>query len=221
MGTNQNDLPCDGCGLPASPGHIAERLRRLELSTRYRPVHIGVLFVALAPADRLEDDFYAPAGSNEFFDPFLDALEIQSLGDNTGGNPGTELDAKRTDSARLTEFQRRGFYLTYLSECSIQDNQESAASTIARLSQTLVRRIRFNYKPKHIVLLGQELSPLTDILRVAGIGPVVTLEHGLALPAPGARKREWIELFRGAMATVAPRDHLSPGYDRIQLTSSD
>jgi hypothetical protein len=214
MGTSPNYLPCDGCGLPASPEHIAERVRRLELSTRFRPVHIGVLFVALAPPVRPEDDFYGPAESKECFDPFLEALEISS---STGtSTPG--LDSHVADTARLAEFQRRGYYLAYLSECPIPENREPAASTIARLGPTLIRRIRFNYRPKHIAPLGQELFPLVELLKVAGIGPILTLDQGLTLPTPRTGNREWMELFRRSVAAAAPRENLSSGYDRIQLT---
>jgi hypothetical protein len=217
MGTSANFLPCDGCGLPASPEHIAERLRRLELSTRFRPVHIGVLFVALAPPDRPEDNFYGPPESKEFFDPFLEALEIPTSADKAA----PESDIHATASARLVEFQRSGHYLAYLSECPIPEHEEPAASTIARLFPTLIRRIRFNYKPKHIAPLGQELSPLAEMLRDAGIGPILTLDQGLTLPIPRTGDREWMDLFQRAVATVAPRENLSSGYDRIQLTLTE
>ena len=216
MGTSPNCLACDGCGLPASPEHIAERLRRLELSTRFRPVHISVLFVALAPSVRLEDDFYGPAESKEFFDPFLDALEISSRVEKVA----PELDALANAAARLAEFQHRGYYLAYLSECPIPENGEPPATTIARLSPTLIGRIRFNYKAKHIAPLGQELSPLVDMLKVAGIGPILTLDQGLALPSPGTGDRGWMDLLQKAVATVPPRENLSSGYDRIQVTST-
>ena len=176
---------------------------------------MGVLFVALAPPVRPEDDFYGPPESKEFFDPFLDALEIYSSTDRAALGS----DAQAADAARLAEFQRRGYYLAYLSECPIPENAEPAASTIARLGPTLIRRIRFNYKPKHIAPLGQELFPLVDMLRVAGIGPILTLDQGLALPTPRTGDREWMELFRRAVATAAPRENLSSGYDRIQVTS--
>lgn len=210
-------LPCDGCGLPASPEHIAQRVRRLELSTRFRPVHIGVLFIALAPPLRPEDDFYGPAESKDFFDPFLDALEIHSSAQKTGEG----LDIGAADSASLAEFQRRGYFLAYLSECPIPEKQEPAASTTARLAPTLIRRIRFNYKAKHIAPLGQELFPLVDILRAAEVGSVLTLNDGLPLPVPRTGPREWVALFQGAVASLAPGELLSPGYDRIQLTQSE
>jgi hypothetical protein len=180
-------------------------------------VHIGVLFVALAPPVRPEDDFYGPSESKEFFDPFLEGLEIPSSAEKAVPGP----DTPAADSARLVEFQRRGYYLAYLSECPIAQSEEPAPSTIARLGATLIRRIRFNYKPKMISPLGQELSPLVDVLRVPGIGPILRLDQGRALPTPGTGEPEWSELFQRAVATVAPRDILSSGYDRIQVTQTD
>jgi hypothetical protein len=148
-----NWVTCDGCGLPASPGHVAERVNRLELATRFRPIHINVLFVAAAPSVRPEDDFYRPPESREFFDPLMKAVEIPGSG---------------SDADRLVEFQRRGYYLSYLSECPLTGNDDVGAA-ISRLGVTLVRRIRFNYKPKHIAILGGNLSPLRDIFENAGM----------------------------------------------------
>lgn len=215
MGTLQNALPCDGCGLPASPEHIAARLRRLELSTRFRPVHIGVLFVALAPAPRPEDDFYGPPGFKEFFDALLEALQI-----STGAEADSAAGRGAADSAKLAEFQHRGHYLVYLSECPIPAGHEPAAATIARLAPTLLRRIRFNYKPKLIAPLGQELAPLVDILKGVNVAPVVTLEEGLPLPYPGTGGRDWPELFQSAVAATATGEYPSPGYDRIRVAAS-
>jgi hypothetical protein len=217
MANSPYSLPCDGCGLPASAQHIAGRVQRLELSTRFRPVHIGVLFVALAPAVRPEDDFYGPAESKEFADPFLEALEIHPAIQKAG----PDSDSRAADSARLAEFQRRGYYLAYLSECPLPENEEPAASTIARLGPTLIRRIRFNYKPKHIAPLGQELFPLIDMLKTAGIGPILALDQGLPLPTPRTGPGDWVELFQRAVSTVAPSGNTALGYDRIQVTQTE
>jgi len=214
MGTSANDLPCDGCGLRASPEHIAERLRRLELSTRFRPVHIGVLFVVFAPPVRREDDFYGPAGSKEFSEPFLEALEIHICKDEAA----SKREREAPNVARLMEFQRRGYYLSYLSECPILESTEPPASTAARLAATLIRRIRFNYKPKHVAPIGQELFPIVELLKVGGQGPSLILDRELALPTPSKGDQESLDLFRRAVSAVAPRENLSSGYDRIQLT---
>jgi hypothetical protein len=217
MGTPSNYLPCDGCGLAASPQHIAERVWRLELSTRFRPVRVGILFVALAPSLRPEDDFYAPAESKEFFDPFLEALEISA----PDGKTSPVSDPRASDTARLAEFQRRGYFLAYLSECPILESAEPSEATVARLASTLIRRIRFNYRPKHIAPIGQELLPLVDLLEAAGFGPTLLLDQGRTLPAPSASDRKGIELFHGAVSTVALHDNLSGGYGRIGVTQSD
>lgn len=217
MGTFPNYLPCDGCGLPATAEHIADRLRRLELSTRFRPVHLGVLFLALAPSVGPEGDFYSPAGSNEFTDPFLEALDIRSSKD--GAAP--ELDDGAPNFAKLAEFQRRGYFLAYLSECQLPKDAKPAASTIARLGIALLRRIRFNYKPKHIAPIGPELFPLVEMLKDAGLGPALILDCGLALPIPRTGDKERLELFRRTVTAFLPRENLSPGYDRIQLTHTE
>lgn len=217
MGPPPKFFPCDGCGLPASPQHIADRLKRLELYTRFRPVHIGILFVALAPALRPEDDFYGLAEPREFADPFLEALEIYSSADHSAA----ESNAHSANSARLAEFQRKGYYLAYLSECPLPENEDSVSPTIARLGPTLIRRIRFNYKPKHIAPLGQELLALADLLRAASLGPILTLDGALPLPAPRAGARDWMGPFRRAVNNVASPENPSSGYDRIQLTGKD
>jgi hypothetical protein len=195
-----SDLPCDGCGLPATPEHIAERIRRLELATRFRPVRIGALFVALAPPPRPEDHFYGPAESKEFLDPFLDALGIYGPVERAA----PQSTAKVADSERLAEFQKRGHYLAYLSECPVNGNKKSAEATVARLGFNLVRRIQLNYRPKHIVLLGQELLPLVEMIDGVGIGPTLLLDRGLPLPAPGTGGKDWKALFQRAVASVSP-----------------
>jgi hypothetical protein len=198
MGTTPNQLACDGCGLPASPGHIAERVHRLEQSTQFRPVHIGTLFIALAPPAHTADDFYAPARSKEFFGPFLEALEI-----SPAEISASEGDARANDLARLVEFQRRGFFLAYLSECPLPEKKETAEQSILRLGPTLVRRIKFNYRPKQIALLGPELSPLVELLKGQGLGPVLTGDRGQALPLPGTGTKEWMQLFRRSVTAGA------------------
>jgi hypothetical protein len=50
---------CDGCGLTVDAEHIRQRIERLELATRYRPVHIQMLLVGAAPPERPEDYFYS------------------------------------------------------------------------------------------------------------------------------------------------------------------
>jgi hypothetical protein len=178
---------------------------------------MGILFLALAPPIRAEDDFYAPPESKEFFDPFLEALEIPAPKDKVvlGAEPGS------ADIARLAEFQRRGHFLGYLAECPISGGAETAAATVARLGPTLIRRIRFNYKPKHIAPMGQEMLPVVDLLKVAGFDPALLLDQGLPLPSARTGDQDWLKLFQRAVSTVALRDNLLPGCDRIEFKQSE
>lgn len=196
MENSTNLLVCDGCGRPASPEHVADRIQRLELATKYRPIHIGVLFVTLSPPSRPADDFYGPAESKDLFDPFLEALEIPLVSDKAGSESG----AQARQEARLVEFQRRGYYLVHLSECPLGEETERGAGAISRLGATLVRRIRYNYKPKGIAVLGYELTPLIDLLKSAGVHPLVTAPEGAVLPVPKTGDTTGANLVRRALA---------------------
>jgi hypothetical protein len=205
MDTSSKLLLCDGCGLPASAEHIAARIRRLELATRFRPIHIGILFVSLAPPPNPEDDFYAPAASREFSDPFLEGLEISSSGQ--GASP-------EKDRRPLEEFQRRGYFLSSLSECALPMDAD-VAEAISRQARDLVRRIRYNYRPKQVVLLGSDLAPVVQVLTNGGIGPCLILKQGLPLPLPGTGSKDWKSLFLSALASASTSQNPLFGYDRI------
>jgi hypothetical protein len=195
MDANSSSILCDGCGLPASPEHIAARMERLELVTRFRPIHIQVLFVSLDPMPRPEDEFYRPPESRQFFDSLLSAVDISTP---------AESNAAESAAANLLEFQRRGYYLTYLSECPLppahsasKSAENSAASEcISRLASTLVKRIRFNYRPKHVALLGTNLTPLIEIFESAGIAPLLLLDQGRPLTVPSAGDAPSLFLFQ-------------------------
>ncbi len=178
---------CDGCGLPASSEHIAHRLRRIELATRFRPIHIGILFLAEAPPQRLEDYFYyvheGPSGraglSQVLFERLLEGVGIDPQG--------------RTDEARLAEFQKRGYFLADSRECPVEEivprlrdrAAEADASDLAhRYGPTIIKRIQLSYKPKHVALLSTRTRHLIPLLQQAGLGPGLLLYQGLPLRFP-------------------------------------
>jgi hypothetical protein len=191
-------IVCDGCGRPASPEHIAERVSRLELATRFRPVHMNVLFIALAPMIRPEDDFYGPPQSQDYFASLMDALEIAA----PSAGASLETDRSGRDAARLTEFQRHGYYMSYLSECPSPEGSSNLSEIFSTLAPALIRRIRFNYKPKHIALLGNEIAPIAEILQKSGVGAFPLLQGGqpLMIPSPGDLSARAV--FRTVLGTV-------------------
>ncbi|HET9802162.1 MAG TPA: hypothetical protein VFP96_02885, partial [Candidatus Acidoferrum sp.] len=133
---------------------MAKRLRRLELTTRFRPIHIQTVFLsAQSPA---EENAFLYGASGEFSGEA--AMLLRGCGIETG--------TRDTESV-LNEFQRRGMLLTHLLECvpdgeGIQTDQ--AAALHKRLPPT-IRKIRGSLRPKRVIVLGRELTPFVGELK--------------------------------------------------------
>jgi hypothetical protein len=152
---------CDGCGAVVDEAHIRARIERLEMATRYRPVHIQVLLIDAAPPARPEDFFYRAAsertersiGARAYFDTLL------SCGDDNPARFLHEADA-------LAEFQRRGLFLTNVVECAAESDSGAA---LARCAPSLVKRIQFSYKPKFVAPISSALQEFLPLLGGAGL----------------------------------------------------
>lgn len=145
-------LICDGCGQAADQEHFSRRLQRLENMTRYRPIHVQVLFLAaLSPVSDTEH-LYSAEG--EFDGEGLRLLRAL----------GFELTGRNID-AILADFQRRGFLLVHALECPSQSEDSNVIHGLLEkgLAATAVR-IRRSLKPKKLVLLGEALEPLMNTL---------------------------------------------------------
>lgn len=155
---------CDGCGVPADEAHIRQRIERLEMATRFRPIHIQTLFLADAPTRRIEDYFYRPlsegesrsAGAKEFFLEMMKSASITA-------------DVAADEETALAEFQRRGFYLAYAVECPVATPGELRES-VTRASTTLLKRIEFSYRPKHVVPISAAVKAIAPELQKSSIG---------------------------------------------------
>jgi len=155
---------CDGCGAPADEAHIRQRIERLEMATRFRPIHIQVLLLGDAPPTRIEDYFYRPpregeSRSSAAKDFFLEVMKAA----------GIVPDAAANEEAALADFQHRGFYLADAVECPVATPQE-LSERITRASSTLLKRIEFSYRPKRVVPLGIAVKALIPTLQKSSIG---------------------------------------------------
>lgn len=166
---------CDGCGLPATPDHIRRRMARLELATRHRPFHIGLLLVRTAPPQNPADDIYAweqnsasPESRNY----------IKSLFACVGVSPD------KSPADQLADLLRRGVYLAHLVECPLLDNSSTTDLT-AKYGPVLVKRITYSYKPRRIALLSPAVDGLADLLSATGFAEkLVANGKGIEVPAP-------------------------------------
>src|SRR5579863_3534491 len=153
-------IVCDGCGTQADDAHIRARIGRLELATRFRPIHIHTLLIDVAPPSRPEDYFYAVAvdrsvrsvSSRMYFDELMKCAEIVP-------------DAAIQEEIALAEFQRKGLYLASAIECPIREATELEAA-VRKAAPTVVQRVKASYKPKYIALLSEAarelIAPLSD-----------------------------------------------------------
>jgi hypothetical protein len=166
---------CDGCGLPATPDHIRQRMARLELATRHRPFHVGLLLVSTAPPVNPADDIYAWEQNSA--SP-KSRRYIQSLFACVGVSPD------KSPADQLSDLQRRGVYVAYLVECPLPDNA-SKTDLAANYGRTLVKRITYSYKARQIALLAPTADGLANLLSTAGFAEkLVANGKGIEIPAP-------------------------------------
>jgi hypothetical protein len=174
-----SQLICDGCGLPASQEHITRRLKRLENASRYRPIHVQALFLGAASPANAEDYLYSARdafrGEGEIL---LRALHIE----NTG----------RSLEATLADFQRRGYLLAHLIECPQERGTAVRTEILRRRIPATLTRIRRSFKPKRVVLLGQELAEFVPQVMAGNLDATVILRDG--------KPFEWNEIAEGELA---------------------
>ena len=163
---------CDGCGSTVDESHIRRRIERLELATRFRPIHIQVLLLDAAPPARVEDYFYrvAPDASAR---SLASRMFFDELAKCAGHLAGGELN----EEAALAEFQRRGFFLAYGVECPLEEVSDPEQA-LNRLGPTVVRRIQSSYKPKFVAPLGQSMTVLIPLLELSGLSDRLILNDG-------------------------------------------
>jgi hypothetical protein len=184
-------LVCDGCGQPASPEHIARRLERLELTTRYRPVHVAsLLLAAVSPKD--EPDFlYAGKFAGEA------ARVLECVGIGTNG---------KTAEGVLAEFQRAGYFLAHALECPLDAAEASDAGRAALLrarAAAVAARIRRSLRPKRAVLISEQLAPLLAELSSSELGCPVVLDNGKPFAIEGLEQSGSLARLREALIGAA------------------
>jgi hypothetical protein len=175
---------CDGCGAPADEAHIRGRIERLELATCFRPIHIQVLLLDDAPAARPEDYFYRPASEGSTRSPSAKAFFREML-----LAAGISNESPTNEEAALAEFQRRGYYLADAVECPIASLDE-LRSRVFQAVPTIVKRVEFSYRPKHVVPIGAEIAKSIDSLRKSSIAeriimPEPAISGSATLPVSG------------------------------------
>ncbi len=171
-------IVCDGCGAYADDRHIRERIQRLELASRFRPIHIQVLLLDAAPPARREDYFY-PAAK----DRTIRSAESLNYFDEITGCSGKLSGSEIQEDSALESLQRRGLFLAHAFECQIQETLELASAVKLR-TPTLLKRLQASYRPKFVALLSESLEVLIPVLQNAGWGDRLILDQGRPFSSP-------------------------------------
>lgn len=163
---------CDGCGAQVDDAHIRQRIERLELATRFRPVHISILLIDSAPPARFEDYFYRASANGSERSPasrsYFNAL-VQCA--------GVTRAAQANEETALAEFQRSGLFLIGAIECAPED-QPNLQKAVEQTGAALLRRVKVSYKPKSIALLSAATQPLVSMFHDSGWGAQLILVDG-------------------------------------------
>jgi hypothetical protein len=177
---------CDGCGTRTDEAHVRRRVERLELATRYRPVHIKVLLLDGAPPPRLEDYFYQ-AVKDRSVRSVASRMYFDELIKCAGAAPSAEVH----EDAALADFQRRGFFLTYAVECPFED-QPDPQGALRRLAPTVLKRVQTSYNPSYVIPLSPPTQELIRLFGLVGWGDRLILNNGAPFSDPylGDPKRQ-------------------------------
>lgn len=187
--TNSIDLTCDGCGQISSPVHIAQRLQRLEWSTRYRPVHIQTLLLCAASQPEERGFLYSP--SCDFSGQAGRVLKVA----------GISAAGKTADTVQA-EFQRTGFYLTPVMECVLERKLQDGVELRSLLEQRLASigtRIRRSLKPKRVALISMALEPIAGKIAAMELGCPLILDEGKPFALDGLKGHEAARRLREAL----------------------
>jgi len=141
-----------------------------------------------------ERDFlYAPGG--EFRGEA--ALLLEAVGISTAG---------KTAEVVHGEFQRAGFFLTHLLECPMEGGGSLPVDAKAALKgrlPALASRIRRSLKPKRVMAITEELTPVVEDILALDLGCPVMLDHGKPFRLDGAGGKNGAVLLREALAISA------------------
>ncbi len=191
---NTIGLRCDGCGQMASPEHIDRRLRRLEWATRYRPVHIQTLLLgAIAPA---EDSEFLYSPGTEFRGEA--ALLLRAVGIPAAGKSVEAIQA---------EFQRAGYFLTYILECPLDKALSCKADLAKVLTERLpvvASRIRRSLKPRYVTLVTELPESVVENILALDLGRPVIVEQGKPFALSSTSKEGAIPRFLERLPGAEP-----------------
>ena len=119
--------------------------------------------------------------------------------------------AGKSGDAILSEFQRRGIYLTHVLECPLgvpSNGADFLSNALITRLPTLFTRIRRSLKPKRLAVISWSLTPLIERFTSAQLNCELVLDDGRAFALDHSNPAEVtaaIALFQDVLAVPASR----------------
>jgi hypothetical protein len=163
-------------------------LQRLEWTTRFRPVHIGTLLLGAVAPQNDNEFIYSPGGAWEGEAKILLAAV------------GLTLEGESTE-ATLAEFQRRGFLLTHVLECPVEEGPGGRIQElIGNRIPAVLARIRRSLKPKRLVPISKWLEQFLPLLTYRELPCAILLDGERPFALDGDLPSEAAGRLRNAVA---------------------
>ncbi len=80
-----------------------------------------------------------------------------------------------TEEGILTEFRRKGYFLTYAVECPF-DNEGELHAALRRLAPTALKRVQYSIKPSYVVPISTPTKELIHLFGLIGWGDRLVLD---------------------------------------------
>ena len=160
--------------------------------TRYRPVHVGTVFVGA----------YSPVADSDFL--YAETAEATGEGKRVLQAASIEPGSK-TKAAILNEFQRGGFLLGYVLECPLEPESRSEAALEALLKARMpafLARLRRSFQPKRVATISRKLDQSFVGLGEKELGCEFLSDGGQSFALDGASAEDAIEKLREALAAT-------------------
>ncbi len=166
----------------------------MEWATRYRPVHIQTLLLgAIAP---VEDSEFLYSPGEELRGEV--ALLLRAVGIAAAGKPSEAIQA---------EFQRAGYFLTYILECPLDKASNPKADLAELLTERLrvvASRIRRSLKPKCVTLVTELPESVVEDILALDLGRPVIVDHGKPFALGPASEEAAISRFLERLSGAEP-----------------
>ena len=115
---------------------------------------------------------------------------------------GISSAGKRADVVQA-EFQRAGYFLTYVLECAFETEARGDSKRLSLLERRLpvvATRLRRSLRPKRVVLISQALESVTGKIATMEMGCPIVLDEGKPFALDGLNAGEAAKRMREVIA---------------------